>query len=88
MKLAEKIPSTFPKPTSSAPMHYRPQGFVDVKGEMDSWTRAAEGSGQVLGKETEVGDVERRSIAEGLLIPFFTFLRHTSLCSPSPNLKE
>ena len=42
-------------------MHYCPQGFVDVKGEMDSWTRAAEGSGQVLGKESEVGDECRKT---------------------------
>ena len=67
--------------------------FVEVKGEMDSWTGAAEGSFWRR-HGSRVGDLERRSIAisgvEGLLLSFFTFLRHTSLCSPSPspNLKE
>ena len=70
----------------------RLQDFLDVKGEMESLTRGVEGSGQVIGEETGVWDLERLSIAissvEGLLLPFFTFLRNTSLCSPSPKLKE
>ena len=68
---------------------FRLQDFVEVKEGLGIWKRAAEGCGQVCGEETELADLQRRSFAiasvEGLLLSFFTLLRHTSLCSPSPS---